>query len=103
MNVSCCDLCGDFLFDGKHRGQVEVWCRAIRDPVTRETVTAAASDETIIPMPADETITVSPTAETISVRRGRPRAGRASETITAAKPWAAAGLSRATWYRRMKA
>ncbi len=84
--VTYCHVCGDFLFNGQHRGSVEIWCRA---------------SETILARPL-ETISVSSPSETIMIRRGRPRKGAASETITAAKPWAVAGLSRATWYRRMK-
>ena len=47
-----------------------------------------------------ETIIEKP-RETI-IRRGRPRKGTERETISAAAPWTAAGLSRATWYRKMK-
>jgi hypothetical protein len=97
LAITCCDICGDFLFNGAHRGHVEIWCRAIREtnnPGAAEIVSASSASETITAQAAE--------AETISVRRGRPRKGTASETITAARPWAAAGLSRATWYRRMK-
>jgi hypothetical protein len=38
--------------------------------------------------------------ETISGRRGRPRKGAEAETISATRPWVAAGVSRASWYRR---
>ena len=31
MNATYCDVCGDFLFNGQHRGHVEIWCRAIRE------------------------------------------------------------------------
>lgn len=31
---------------------------------------------------------------------GRPRLGHRAETLSATKPWAAEGMSRATWYRR---
>jgi hypothetical protein len=103
MNVSYCNICGDFLFNGRHGGQVEIRCRAIRDPVADETINAALTNETINSVPVAETIIQPPTHETITVRRGRPRTGTATETITATKPWTAAGMSRATWYRRMKA
>jgi hypothetical protein len=85
--MTYCHVCGDFLFNGLHRGNVERWCRELSETISARPV---------------ETIFASPISETISVRRGRPRKGATSETITAARPWAAAGLSRATWYRRMK-
>ena len=126
VTVSYCPSCGDYLFNGLHRGRIETWCCAVRETKNNEraeteivtaqtcetistlppneTITAVAAVATIISVPAAETIIAETNiAETISVRRGRPRTGTASETITAAKPWAAAGLSRATWYRRMKA
>ena len=33
---------------------------------------------------------------------GRPRLEDAGKTLTARKPWVAAGMSRATWYARQK-
>src|SRR5262249_48376179 len=58
-----------FLFNGKHRGQVEIRCHAIRETDNPgETIMA----ETIIATPASETINAAAAAETISVRRGRP-------------------------------
>jgi hypothetical protein len=36
------------------------------------------------------------------VKRGAPRLGHRSETLTATEPWRKDGLSRATWYRRRK-
>ena len=33
-------------------------------------------------------------------KRGRPRLEDVAKTLTAVKPWVAAGMSRRTWYRR---
>ncbi len=33
-------------------------------------------------------------------KRGRPKDGHKSKTLTATKPWVALGMSRATWYRK---
>jgi hypothetical protein len=73
-------------------------------PVSETIISAPVSRETISP---NDTIS---SRETISAvvgapivlepRRGRPRKGEARETISAAEPWKAAGVSRATWYRR---
>ncbi len=35
-------------------------------------------------------------------RRGRPKAGKEASTVEARKPWVAMGISRPTWYRRLK-
>lgn len=35
-------------------------------------------------------------------KKGRPRIGEQGATLTASEPWKAAGMSRATWYRRQK-
>lgn len=35
-------------------------------------------------------------------KAGRPRIGEADRTLTALRPWEAAGMSRATWFRRQK-
>jgi hypothetical protein len=94
MSVTYCDVCGDYLFKGQHRGHVEVWCRETISNRARETIIPTASRNTV------ETINP-PIGETI-IRRGRPRKEAIDETITAAKPWIAAGLSRATWYRRQR-
>jgi hypothetical protein len=88
MSVTYCDVCGDFLFQGQHRGHVEVWCRETISNRARETIIPTAINPPMI-------------GETI-IRRGRPRKEAIDETITAAKPWIAAGFSRATWYRRQK-
>ncbi len=40
-----------------------------------------------------------PTRET-KPKRGPPRIEDRGKTLTATKPWGAAGMSRATWYRR---
>ena len=61
MNVSSCNICGDFLFNGRHGGQVEIRCRAIRDPVADETINAALTNETINSVPVAETIIQPPT------------------------------------------
>jgi hypothetical protein len=80
VTVTHCARCGDYLFNGHHHGNVERWCRKLR-----------------------ETISTEPARETISrPRRGRPRKGDSRETISRAKPWATAGISRASWYRRRK-
>ena len=36
----------------------------------------------------------------IKRKAGRPRLEDVKKTLTATKPWAAAGMSRATWYKR---
>ena len=38
--------------------------------------------------------------EAIKPRLGRPRIEDKAKTLTATKPWVAAGMSRATWYNR---
>jgi hypothetical protein len=68
--MTYCHVCGDFLFNGLHRGNVERWCRELSETISARPV---------------ETIFASPISETISVRRGRPRNGATSETITAGK------------------
>jgi hypothetical protein len=35
-------------------------------------------------------------------KRGRPRIEEMADTIEAAKPWIALGMSRRTWYRRQR-
>jgi uncharacterized Zn finger protein (UPF0148 family) len=86
MMVSYCSNCGDFLFDGRHRGNVERWCRELRETISAQPEKPATSP-----------------IETISkTRRGRPRKGDSRETISAAKPWKPAGMSRATWYRQKR-
>jgi hypothetical protein len=37
-----------------------------------------------------------------SKRKGRPRLEDAGKTLAAQRPWEAAGMSRATWFRREK-
>jgi hypothetical protein len=58
-----------------------------RWPLAGETISAIG-----VPAATPETIT----------RRGRPRRGSEAETISHRRPWLAAGLSRASWYRRQK-
>lgn len=36
------------------------------------------------------------------IKRGRPRLEDRDKTLAATKPWAAAGMSERTWYRRQK-
>jgi hypothetical protein len=106
MVIDYCGVCGDFTFDGVHRGNVARWCREgretiIREPDPRETIIPGAiieiGRETIIP---DETKNQK-VLENIDLefsshrKRGRPR----RQGIV---PWTAAGMSRATWYRKMK-
>jgi hypothetical protein len=86
--ITCCDICGDFLFNGTHRGHVEIWCRAIRETENSGTQIMAGAE-------TENPKSIAQTVETKNRKRGRPR--RETET-----PWATAGLSRATWYRRMK-
>jgi hypothetical protein len=31
ITVTYCPVCGDFLFNGQHRGNVEGWCRELRE------------------------------------------------------------------------
>ena len=77
--ITYCPTCGDYLFNGQHQGNVERWCHELNE--------TKIQDETEVPASA------SSVTETKIRKRGRPR----RETIT---PWAAAGMSRATWYRR---
>jgi hypothetical protein len=60
-------------------------------PATEEEITYTPPGETIFAAPARETIIpeIIPATE--------------RETISAAKPWVAAGISRASWYRNRKA
>lgn len=105
--VSCCPTCGDFLFNGRHQGNVERWCCALSETETGcetktlETKTPCCA-ETETPVEACETKTGGETktpGETktreMKTRNkgGRPR----RQTIP---PWEAAGMSRATWYRQ---
>jgi hypothetical protein len=88
--IGYCPVCGDYLFDGMHRGHVEIWCRAIR-----ETKNNSAAVETNIAETKTCETNIPVAGETKNRRRGRP----CRETIT---PWAIAGMSRATWYRRQQ-
>ena len=56
------------------------------------------------PQPAVEPLKGCPTdaCEVGEIRRGRPRLERKSQTREALKPWEAAGMSRATFYRRLR-
>jgi hypothetical protein len=57
------------------------------ETISGETISAVENTSSAV-----ETISV-PARETISRRRGRPRRGEEGETISALKPWTAAGLS----------
>jgi len=87
-DIGYCDICGDFLFNGLHRGNIEQWCRETKNSETENPNAVETKNH------ACETKNPSP-GETKIRKRGRPR--RETEN-----PWTAAGLSRATWYRRMK-
>ena len=98
--ISYCHVCGDFLFDGLHQGNVEQWCRAINETenpngVETKILDSAETENRISVSSPSETKNPSSSGETKIRKRGRPR--RETEN-----PWTVAGLSRATWYRRMK-
>jgi uncharacterized Zn finger protein (UPF0148 family) len=88
--VSYCPTCGDFLFNGRHGGNVERWCRELCETKTFETKTPNAETKTSLPQSETKT----PETKTRN-RGGRPR----RKTIA---PWEAASISRATWYRQQK-
>ena len=89
-DIGYCDICGDFLFNGLHRGNIEQWCHETKNSETENPNGVETKNHE-----DRETKNPSSLGETKIRKRGRPR----RETIT---PWAVAGLSRATWYRRMK-
>jgi hypothetical protein len=96
--VSYCATCGDFLFNGRHQGNVERWCRGLSETKTPETEIRIETEiprETKIRGETENQALAASVNETKIRKRGRPR----RETIT---PWAAAGMSRATWYRRQQ-
>jgi hypothetical protein len=70
--VSYCPDCGDWLFNDEHRGQVELWCRETKNQKSLENRELEFSSHR---------------------KRGRP-------PRKAVAPWEAAGISRASWYRR---
>ena len=55
-----------------------------------------------VPQPAVEPGSVADKRGDGEIRRGRPRLERKSQTREALKPWEAAGMSRATFYRRLR-
>jgi hypothetical protein len=83
--VSYCDICGDYLFNGQHRGHIEIWCRAIREtknaaPGSTEISVVAEteiiSQATVPDMSRSAIETQNPAAvsgETKIRKRGRPK------------------------------
>lgn len=69
------------------------------DSLRRETISQIEQVAVRVGETISEAETISE-VETISGRRGRPRKGAEAETISATRPWVAAGVSRASWYRR---
>ncbi len=55
-----------------------------------------------LPKPAIEPDSVVDKRGDDGIRRGRPRIENQSQTREALKPWEAAGMSRATFYRRLR-
>jgi hypothetical protein len=104
--VEYCQTCGDYLFNGRHRGNVERWCLELRETKTPETEIPLPQGETNIQASGTETVIrpetnirreteIQPKADETKNRRGRPR----RKTVA---PWVAAGISRASWYRQKK-
>jgi hypothetical protein len=98
--VSLCQVCGDYLFNGTHRGNVELWClqkqaAIFKPPEPRGTeipgqpIFAETRGTEIQPA----AISDQPPSGTKNRKRGRPR----RNTVP---PWEAEGVSRRTWYRR---
>jgi hypothetical protein len=113
--VSYCPSCGDFLFNGRHQGNVERWCRELSETKTQGDCLRDASAllaprlrETKTLLPQSETKTSSgecetktPPSETKTPEtKTRNRGGRPRRLTI--PPWDAAGMSRATWYRRQQ-
>jgi hypothetical protein len=92
--VSHCSICGDFLFNGRHRGNVERWCRELSETKTSGKVCETKTCVETKTPGETKTLETKTGRETKTRNKGgRPR----RQTIP---PWEVAGMSRATWYRQ---